>query len=164
MLYRLTIQSRSPQELRQLARERRTLAASREDRLKSLLLQEAKLLESYAELRDWMEDSDRRVRQHASGASKVGLKAGPGGESCPIAPAIGTGSDLLASHVAARLALGPADQQALFALAVPRHVLQDEHLSEEGETPSSLSIICSGMAKASRVLADGTEQITAIFV
>src|SRR4051812_6798310 len=162
MLYRLTIQSRSPQELRQLARERRTLAASREDRLKSLLLQEAKLLESYAELRDWMEVSDRRVRQHASGASKVGLKAGlkegPRGEAGPIAPAIGTGADLLASHVAARLALGPVDQQALFALAVPRHVLQDEHLSEEGETPSSLSIICSGIAKASRVLADGTEQ------
>src|SRR4051794_12843798 len=115
MLYRLTIQSRSPQELRQLALERRVLAAaSREDRLKALLLQEAKLLESYAGLRDWMDGSDRSsASQQASGASKAGHKTGHGGDSRHVAPAMRIGSDLLASHVAARLALGPGDQQAL---------------------------------------------------
>jgi CRP-like cAMP-binding protein len=162
MLYRLTIRSRSSQELRQLARERRALADSQETRLKSLLLHEARLLESYADLRDWIARPDSSAGP--ADASKGSAQAAPVRDPHHAAPRAPAGSGLLASHVAARLGLEPADQQALFAAAVPRHVLQGEHLSEDGETPSSLSILCSGLAKATRVLADGTEQITAIFV
>ncbi|MGC2778911.1 MAG: Crp/Fnr family transcriptional regulator [Bradyrhizobium sp.] len=141
------------------------LATSRETRLRSLLLHEAKLLESYAELREWMDGSDRSsAEEQPSETSRGRGVSGPSRDSHHAGPASLAGPGLLAGHVAARLGLQPADQQALFAPAVPRHVLQGEPLSEEGETLSSLTVLCSGMAKACRVLADGSEQIVAIFV
>jgi len=55
MLHRLTLQSRSYGELRQLASERRTLATSKDGHLRGLLLNEAALLDFYATLRAWMD-------------------------------------------------------------------------------------------------------------
>jgi CRP-like cAMP-binding protein len=78
--------------------------------------------------------------------------------------AIHFGPGLLARQVTARLTLDPPDQQALLAAATPRHVLKGEYLMEEGDPRLSLIIVGSGMAKATRVLADGGQQIVAIFV
>jgi CRP-like cAMP-binding protein len=166
MLYRLTINSRSSRELRQLADERRTLAASKDSRLKALLLREARLLESYAELRDWMDRADGRVGLRSSDAAMFTAQNANTrhGHTRHVAPVSPTGPSVLANHVAVRLALDSSDQQALLAPAVPRHVLKGEILSEEGDTLSALTVLCSGMAKATRMLADGTQQIVAIYV
>ena len=159
MLNRLTISSRSPRELRELAHERRVLAAGKDERIKALLLREATLLESYAGLREWMESADRRWGVRSTGPA--GSAAPNEGHAAQVSL---TGPSVLAKHAATRLALDAADQQALLGLAVPRHVLKGEMVREEGETLSSLAILCSGMAKATRTLADGTQQIVAVYV
>src|SRR3954468_11232589 len=160
MLHRLTINSRSSRELRQLAHDRRTLAASKDNQLKALLLREARLLESYAELRDWLDRGGRAGLRSSDAASRSGQN-GDASHFGPVSPA---GPSVLARHVAIRLGLDSADQQALLAPAAPRHVLKGDILTEEGTTLSALTILCSGMAKATRMLADGSQQIIAIYV
>jgi CRP-like cAMP-binding protein len=161
MLRRLTIHNRSSQELRELARERRVLAASQEPEVKALFLQEAKLLEFYADVRDWVKSADRsRAGQRRSGERMgSGHRGDSGSGPVPLA-------DLgrLARCATDRLALGPVDQEVLLAAAGPRHVLKGEYLIAEGDDHSSLMILCGGMAKATRVMPDGNQQIVAIFV
>jgi CRP-like cAMP-binding protein len=75
------------------------------------------------------------------------------------------GADIPVSQVMTRLALSAADRQAFLAVAAaPRHVRKSERLIGEGDDNSSLVVLCRGMARAVRVLADGSQQIVAIFV
>jgi len=163
MLQRLTVHNRSSQELRQLAHDRRAAAASKDGRFKSLLLQEAKLLEYYAELRDWMEPADasspdRRSADDQAAAERMHRAHADRHPGLP-------GFSLLASWLSTRLLLSAEDRQALLAAAAaPRQVLKGECLIEEGSENSSLIILCRGMARAIRMLADGGQQIVAIFV
>jgi CRP-like cAMP-binding protein len=187
MLHRLTIHNSSSQELRQRADERRVLAAAKEHKLKALLLQEARLLEHYAELLDWLQSpgddgsrqrlSDVGIRGvvskdpfHSSGAASSGAESSTGTRSSGARSFRNLSSGTLAGfspqvrHGIARLALGLADQQALLAVAARRHVLKGEYLTEEGDTHPGLIILCSGMVRTVRALADGGQQVTAIFV
>src|SRR6202012_3712408 len=59
MLRQLTIQNRSPVELRQLAAERRQLASTKVGRVRELLLNEARLLDYQADLKAWTKHPDR---------------------------------------------------------------------------------------------------------
>jgi len=64
-----------------------------------------------------------------------------------------------------RMGLALPDQRALLAGASPpRHAQKDKSLIEQGEQTSSLLLLCSGMARAVRTLADGRQQIVAVFV
>jgi CRP-like cAMP-binding protein len=162
MLHRLTIHNRSAQELRQLAADRRAAAAaSKEGKSKALLLQEVKLLECYAELRDRETPEGGRPDDGSADdrSASEGMRSGDD-------PQRGLpGSGFLASQLTARLALSPADRQAfLAAAAAPREAPKGECLVEEGSENASLIVLCHGMARAVRVLADGSQQIVAIFV
>jgi CRP-like cAMP-binding protein len=137
MLRQLSIQNRSPEELRRLAADRRQLAASRTGKVKALLLKEARLLEFYAESRTWVEDR-RSVSYDLSGFITKSLS---------------------------RMGLELSEQRALLAgAAPPRHAQKGESLIEQGEETSSLLLLCNGMARAVRTLVDGRQQIVAVFV
>jgi len=160
MLHRVTIHNRSSQELRQLAQERRTVAASKDRKVRELLLQEAKLLDFYAELRDWMEPATSgRPGFRPIDDRPADARTFRGDDrSLP-------GSGPPARQLMMRLALSPADRQALLAeAAAPREALKGECLVEEGSENTSLIILCRGMARAARMLADGGQQIVAMFV
>ena len=149
MLHQLTIQNRSPAELRQLAVERRELAASRAGSIKALLLKEAKLLEFQAELRSWVELPEPSCQRDLDGGKR----------SMPhdLAPFL--------TKLSSRMALSRADQQALLAAASgPRYIEKDACLVEQGEESTALFILCNGMAHAVRSLSDGKQQIVAVFV
>jgi CRP-like cAMP-binding protein len=149
MLHQLTIQNRSPAELRQLARERRQLATSRTGSIKALLLKEAKLLEFQAEVKRWVEQQERASQRHLDGNRR----------SMPndLAPFL--------TKLASRMALSQADRQALLAVAsAPKYIRKDECLIEQGGASTALFILCSGMAHAVRSLSDGKQQIVAVFV
>jgi CRP-like cAMP-binding protein len=149
MLHQLTVQNRSPDELRQLAVERRELAASRTGSIKALLLKEAKLLEFQADLRRWVELSER--------ASQRGLDEGQQPMPHDLAPFL--------IKLSSRMALSRADQQALLMVASgPRYIQKGECMIEQGEESTALLILCNGMAHAVRSLSDGKQQIVAVFV
>jgi CRP-like cAMP-binding protein len=71
----------------------------------------------------------------------------------------------LLTRLWSRMALPASDQQALLAAALPaRHADKDECLIEAGDKIRSLLILRSGMARAVRTLADGSQQIVAVFL
>ncbi len=71
----------------------------------------------------------------------------------------------LLSKLTKRSGLSPSDEQALLAGAsTPRHTARGDRLIQEGCETTSLIILCDGMARAARTLADGSQQIVAIFV
>jgi CRP-like cAMP-binding protein len=153
MLHRLTIQGRTIGELRQLAAERRMMAGSKEGHLRILLLNEATLLEFYADLRIWME--------RASVPSAEG-----GAQMAPQLPSQSTAVNLspLLTALARRMTLSVADQQALLAIAQARNCTKGETIVEEGAESAPLLLLCSGAARAVRTLEDGSQQIVAIFL
>lgn len=155
MLRRLSIQNRSPAELRQLALERRELAAAKDGSVKALLLNEARLLEFHAGLRAWIEW--RRPGQ-AAGFAKTGASVRI---DAPHWDELGP----FINQFCSRIALSAADQHALLEAALPpRHLDRGEFIAEEGERPSSLLFLCSGTARATRTLEDGGQQIVAVFL
>ena len=153
MLRQLSIHNRSAGELRQLAAQRRELAAAKTGSLRALLLKEAKLLDFQAELRMWVERSgtethgiDRRSDPRPANLQSI---------SYDLAP--------LVAKLSSRLGLTAADQQAfLAATAVPRYVEKGECLIEQGEDAAELVILCRGMTHTVRTLADGKQQIVAV--
>jgi CRP-like cAMP-binding protein len=153
MLHRLTIQGRSVGELRQLAADRRAMAGSKEGHIRALLLNEASLLEFYAELRSWME------RTPALPAERDAQMA-PRLASAPIAINLFP----LLTALARRMALSVADQQALLSIGQARNFAKGEIVVEEGSESAPLLLLCSGAARAVRTLEDGSQQIVAIFL
>ena len=153
MLHRLTIQGRTVGELRQLAADRRAMAGSKDGHLRALLLNEATLLEFYAELRTWME------RPPAPSANR-GAEMAPPLASQPIA----TNLSPLLTAFGRRMALSVADQQALLSIGQARNFAKGEIIVEEGSESVPLLLLCSGAARAIRTLEDGSQQIVAIFL
>ena len=153
MLHRLTIHGRTVGELQQLASERRAMAVSKEGHLRTLLLNEASLLEFYAELRAWME---------VTPASSVQR----GAQMAPTipAPAIAPNLTPLLTAFARRMVLSVADQQALLSIAQARNFAKGEQIVEEGSESAPLLLLCSGAARATRTLEDGSQQIVSIFL
>jgi CRP-like cAMP-binding protein len=71
----------------------------------------------------------------------------------------------LLNRLSRRLALPLPDQEVLFtAASAPRHSVKGDFLIQEGSKTTGLMILCLGMARAVRTLADGTQQIVAIYV
>ncbi|MGA7809863.1 Crp/Fnr family transcriptional regulator [Bradyrhizobium sp.] len=137
MLRKLSVQNRSPAELRRLAAERREQASSQTGKIKRLLLEEARLLDFQAESRIWI--AERRSVSYELAA--------------------------FFAKVSSRMELAPADERSLLTGAMPpRHAQKGELLIEQEEETSSLVILCSGMARAVRTLLDGRQQIVAVFV
>jgi CRP-like cAMP-binding protein len=154
MLRRLSIQTRTPGELRQLASERRELAASKDGSIKALLLNEARLLDFHAELRAWIERTEASHANH-----RLGDPDPRAAQPVPqdLAPFL--------TKLSSRMALPASDQHALLAAALPpRHLARDEFIVDEGQRPSSLLFLCSGTARAARTLEDGSQQIVAVFL
>ena len=154
MLRQLSIHNRSASELRQLAVERRELAATKSGSIPALLLKEAQLLEFQVELRIWVERPSVEIR--ARGRSDVEPADLP---SRPyyLAPLI--------AKLSSRMGLAAADKQAfLAAAATPRFVRKGECLIEQDEDVAALMVLCSGMTHTVRTLADGRQQIVAVSV
>jgi CRP-like cAMP-binding protein len=150
MLRQLSIHNRSAGELRQLAVERRELAAAKTGSIRALLLKEAKLLEFQAELRTWVERSSTDGRSDLKPASR---------QSIPydLAP--------LVAKLSSRLDLTAGDQQAFLAAAsLPRFVRKGECLIEQGEDVAALVVLCNGMTHTVRTLSDGKQQIVAVSI
>lgn len=157
MSYGLTIKNRTPDELRQLASERRELAHPKQRRTKALLLSEARLLEHYADLRSWVE----RTRPDDSGDDLLGerstIQSAPPSEPHDLAPFLTT--------LSLRMALPVADQHALLTAAqLPRRLAKGESVIAEGEHLSAFLLLCSGAAHAVRTLENGGEQVSAFYV
>jgi len=154
MLRQLSIHNRSAGDLRQLAVERRELAAARTGSIRALLLKEAKLLEFQAELRTWIERSSIEVRTEGpSGLKPASFQPIP----YDLAP--------LVAKLSSRLGLDAADQQAFLAAAsLPRFVRKGECLIEQGDDVAELMILCNGMSHTVRTLSDGKQQIVAVSV
>jgi len=154
MLRQLSIHNRSAGELRQLALERRELAAARTGSIKALLLKEAKLLEFQAELRAWVERSSIETRTDGRNDVKP---ANLQSMLYDLAP--------LGVKLSSRLGLTSADQQAFLAAASPpRFVRKGECLIEQGEDVAALIILCNGMTHTVRTLSDGKQQIVAVSI
>jgi CRP-like cAMP-binding protein len=149
MLHRLTLQGRSYDELRQLASERRTLAMSRDGHLRTLFLNEAALLDFYAELRAWM---DRTPLSEAD--AQIAVRTSTQSPAFDLAPLLGT--------LGRRMGLWIADQQALLSIARARNVAKGEMILEEGASRVPLLLLCSGVTRATRTLEDGSQQIVAV--
>lgn len=149
MLRQLSMHNRSVDELRQLASERRELAATKTGSIRALLLKEAKLLEFQAELRAWVE-----ARTDGQGYIRPA--------NLPSLPYDLRG---LIAKLTSRMGLAATDQRALFAAAsVPRFVQKGECLIEQGEDVAALIILCNGMTHTVRTLTDGKQQIVAVAV
>jgi CRP-like cAMP-binding protein len=154
MLRQLTIHNRSTGELRQLALERRELAATKSGSIRTLLLKEAQLLEFQVGLRTWIERSNMEGRADGRGTSRPA-----GSPSIPyyLAPLI--------AKLSSQMGLAAADQQAFLAAAsLPRFVQKGECLIEQGEDVAALIVICNGMTRTVRTLSDGKQQIVAVSV
>lgn len=147
MLHRLSIQNRRPEELRALARDRRELGNSKTGRLRALLLNEAKLLEFHADLRVWMDRSAPPAHCQPSDA---------GSRDDDRLPAPGP--------LGSRMGLSIEDEHALVSTAQPKYLERGETLLAEGERPNALHMLCSGAARASRTLEDGSLQIVSVFL
>src|SRR5436305_10512436 len=104
MLRRLAIQNRSPQELRQLASERRDLATNSVSGIKSLLLREARLLDFHAELRAWLGLEAPRHQRPSAGQIKLDGK---------IRPPTPTDFAPFLAKLSSRMTLPASDQEAL---------------------------------------------------
>jgi len=159
MLRQLSIHNRSAGELRQLALERRELAAARTGSIKALLLKEAKLLEFQAELRAWVERSSIETRTDGRNDVKPASLKPASLQSIlyDLAP--------LGAKLSSRLGLTSADQQAFLAAASPpRFVRKGECLIEQGEDIAALIILCNGMTHTVRTLSDGKQQIVAVSI
>src|SRR4051794_6662870 len=147
MLRQLSIHNRSAGELRQLAIERRELAATKTGSVRALLLKEAQLLEFQVELRTWVEQSNHQARPDGRKDRPLGL------------PSIPHYLGPLMTKLSSRLGLATADQQAFLATAsLPKFVAKEECLIEQGEDPGALIVVCSGMTQTIRTLADGKQQ------
>jgi CRP-like cAMP-binding protein len=153
MLRQLTIRNRSPGELRQLAIERRELAATKTGSIRALLLKEAQLLEFQVELRTWIERSDEiRADGH-----KVSRPASLPSIPYYLAPLI--------AKLSSQMGLAAADQQTFLAAAsLPRFVQKGECLIEQGENVAALIIVCNGMTRTVRTLSDGKQQIVEVSI
>jgi CRP-like cAMP-binding protein len=149
MLYRLTLQGRSYTELRQLAYERRKLATSKDGHLKTLLQNEAALLDFYAELRAWMERTPSSEEGAETAAATTTQSA-----AFDLSP--------LLLSLGSRMGLSIADQQALLSISQARNVAKGESIIEEGADPVPLLLLCSGVARATRTLEDGGQQIVSV--
>jgi CRP-like cAMP-binding protein len=147
MLRQLTIQNRSPAELRQLAAARRQLASTTKvGRIRDLLLNEGKLLDYQAELRAWIEHPDRLLEGRR--ARQVPL------DSVQFLP-----------DFSLSMTLPLVEREALFSAASAlKYAEKDTSLAQQDGAALELLILCSGMAKAIRTLEDGTQQITSVFV
>jgi CRP-like cAMP-binding protein len=148
MLHRLTLQSRSYGELRQLASERRTLATSKDGHLRGLLLNEAALLDFYATLRAWMDRTAALPPEAAAAALS------PQSSAFDLAPLLAT--------LSRRMGLSVVDQQALLSIAQLRNLAKGELIVEEGSESVPLLLLCSGVARATRTLEDGGQQIVSV--
>jgi CRP-like cAMP-binding protein len=148
MLHRLTLQSRSYGELRQLASERRTLATSKDGYLRGLLLNEAALLDFYATLRAWMDRTSALPPEAAAAALS------PQSSAFDLAPLLAT--------LSRRMGLSVVDQQALLSIAQLRNLAKGELIVEEGSESVPLLLLCSGVACATRTLEDGGQQIVSV--
>jgi CRP-like cAMP-binding protein len=155
MLHQLSIRNRTPEELRQLASQRRELAISKEGRVKTLLLSEAKLLEFHAELRLWMDRTESRQSDHGSAGDRAAL---------PRAIARSSSHDRVLTTLSSRMGLPMVDQQALVAAMQPRQFAKGEVIIEEDGSLSSLFLLCDGAARATRTLEDGSQQVVAILL
>jgi len=151
MLHRLTLQGRSCDELRQLASERRALAASKDGNLRALLLNEATLLEFYGELRAWMDRTAMPPSQRAAQAIAATSHRSSAFDLSPIL-----------STFARRMGLSLADQRSLLSISQARNVAKGEMIIEEGGSSVPLLLLCSGVARATRTLEDGSQQIVAV--
>jgi CRP-like cAMP-binding protein len=151
MLYRLSIQNRTPGELRQLASERRELAGSKDGHLKRLLLNEAKQLEFYLEFRSWM---DRTAAHQAGERAQAARQAVP--KSIDLSPLLET-----LSH---RMGLSVDDQQALLPTAQARWLTKGEMIVDQEERSAPFLLLCSGAVRATRTLEDGSQQIVSVFL
>ncbi|MFB6452807.1 Crp/Fnr family transcriptional regulator [Bradyrhizobium tunisiense] len=151
MLHRLTIQGRSYEELRQLAAERRVLAASKDGHLKTLLLNEAALLEFYSELRVWMDRTPP-----SEGGAQTATATSPRFPAFDLSPLLDT--------LGRRMGLSIADQQALLSISQPRNVAKGEMIIEEASGSVPLLLLSTGVARATRTLEDGSQQIVAVFL
>jgi CRP-like cAMP-binding protein len=153
MLHRLSIQNRSPRELRQLASERRGLASSKEGRLKALLIMEAELLEFHAGMRIWLEHTApldpgdlQVVQEQTQATAQLSL------------------ARLFLAALSRRMALPAADQHALLSVAQLRHFAKGETIVDEGEQAGSFRMLCHGAARATRTLENGSQQIVSVFL
>ena len=150
MLHRLTIQNRSLGELRQLASERRALATSKDGHLRSLLLNEAALLDFYATLRAWMDRTAALPPEAGAGAAAISRQS----SAFDLGPLLTT--------LSRRMGLSVADQQALLSISQLRNLAKGELIVEEGRDSVPLLFLCSGVARATRTLEDGSQQIAAV--
>jgi CRP-like cAMP-binding protein len=143
MLRQLTIQIRSPAELRQLAAERRQLASTKAGRIRDLLLNEAKLLDYQAQLKAWTEHPDRLL---ATGLASHDRTA-------------------LLPEYSLPMILPLVEREVLFSTASAlKYAENGTTLTHQDAAALDLLILCSGMAKAVRTLEDGTQQIMSVFV
>jgi CRP-like cAMP-binding protein len=146
VLRQLTIQSRSPTELRQLAADRRRLATTKVGRIRDLLLNEAKLLDYQAELKAWTAHPDRLIGSRRARPVPHDQTQFLPGFSLPMI-------------------LPLADREALFSgPSTLKYAEKDASLAQQDAAALDLLILCSGMAKSVRTLEDGTQQITSVFV
>jgi CRP-like cAMP-binding protein len=157
MLRRLSIQNRSPGELRELAAERRELAVGKNISVRTLLLNEARLLEYHADLRLWMQQTELASQERPA----TSYRGGSAATSWMFAPEVAP----LLTALRSRMVLPMADQHALLAAAAsPRRIAKDEAIVEAGEWQPSLLFLCSGTARAYRTLEDGSQQNVAVFL
>ena len=154
MLRQLTIHNRSTGDLRQLAVERRELAATKSGSIRALLLKEAQLLEFQVALRTWVERSGNEIwTDGREGLKPASLPSVP----FYLAPLI--------TKLSCQMGLAAADQQAFLAAAsLPRFVRKGECLIAQGENVTALMVICNGMTRTVRTLSDGKQQIVAVSV
>lgn len=156
MLRRLSIQNRSAGELRALAAERREVAAGKDTKVRSLLLNEARLLEFHADLRIWMQRGEPDQTAPELTARQHGGAEPPSLLSPDLVP--------LLSKLRS-LGLPPADQYAILAAAAPpRQMARDETILQQGDLQPSLVFLCRGAARAYRTLEDGNQQNVGIFL
>jgi CRP-like cAMP-binding protein len=118
-----------------------------------LLLNEATLLDFYAALRAWME-------RGATPPPEKGTKA----LSAVSPPSITFDLSPLLTTLTRRLGLSIADQQTLLSISQARNLAKGETIVEEGTGSVPLLLLCSGAARATRTLEDGSQQIVSVFL
>ncbi|WP_161495791.1 Crp/Fnr family transcriptional regulator [Bradyrhizobium japonicum] len=111
-------------------------------------MNEAALLDFYATLRAWMDRTATMPPETAAAALAPKLSA------FDLTP--------LLAALRRRMGLPVAEQQALLSISQLRNLAKGEIIVEEGETSVPLLLLCSGVARATRTLEDGGQQIVSI--
>jgi CRP-like cAMP-binding protein len=162
MLRRFLIQDRSPDELQQLALERRGLAGTtKSGKIKALLLQEAIFLDFHADMKRWMRAAEHGV---AAGVSPEEKNHGTGAPCRDFGNSASALNPFL-KKLGSRAALTMSDQQALLQAALPlKQSLKGDILLGQDEEVSSLLILCDGVVQSVRGFSDGSQQVVGIFI